>query len=71
TDNRLKKPNFSLYFQWKLIPVSGVICFGLRGGCLGVGWGLPGGSEGPGPRNPQATPSKGSIKSLDTPNGSK
>jgi len=37
---------------------------GLPGGCLGVGWGLPGGSEGFIPRNPQATPSKPPRKSL-------
>jgi len=33
---------------------------GLAGGWLGVAWGLPGGSEGPGPRNPLETPSKAS-----------
>jgi len=37
---------------------------GLPGGCLGVGWGLAGGSEGSIPRNPQPTPRKGPAKSL-------
>ena len=53
------------YSPFTLLRILVALSRGLPGGWLGVGWGLRGGFEGPGPPNPQATPSKGSSNALD------
>jgi len=56
-----------LVFTWSSLGLYLVVLArGLRGGCLGVGWGLAGGSEGPGPPNPQPTPRKALPNALYT-----